>query len=549
MNQSQPRQSLLSVSVVFLLGLGFALFLLQNLPFTFGDDLNNINLVKNTPWPVLLRALVNPFTPAWYVHGIESLLTTRAFFSVLFKLLYDLFGYNANAFWALKAVGFAGAGALIFIFVSAVGEKKWVGFMASLFYFTLPPVYRTVSWISDTEIVAEMFILASFLLFLSLYFCPEKGSLKRSFPSVVFLMVAAYLGMKLRETARMIPFILLGFIMLHQNRNLAKWLRTDARNKTLFVTSLLLFLPVIPWKAAPSGEFDARSNAAVFQIDFRNFLYILAPLFQIMLWVILYVVGLFLFQRFTKSPAKVEKDEASHPPWAVFLFFTLWAGFSTLAFALNFKVHDNLRYLTTPLIPLTILAFGLYGRMVPSFNHAVARILVNGTFAGFVLFSLQENWHEVRFARNYYGGVEITDFKLTQKLCEDYYQDSEVTWQALDDFYRGKGRTLPESREIKIKAWDENAKEKLNPEYLKKIASKWGAAYVLVFENLPDESKSLLEDPNFTKVYESTTANGSFYSRVFRKKKKANRPIFLYKYAQTVIASPPSTSWRAKQSL
>lgn len=541
MSHLESQRTLSLAGGVFLLGFGFAMFLLQNLPFTFGDDLNNINLVKNTPWPVLLRALANPFTPAWYVHGIESLLTTRAFFSVLFKLLYDQFGYNENAFWALKAAGFAGTGALVFLLVAALTQKKWVGFMAALFLFTLPPVYRTVSWISDIEIVTELFILTSFFLFLSVYFCGEKSSLKRTLPTVILLMASAYLGMKLRETARMIPFILLGFIIFHQNRNLVKWLRTDARNKVLVITSLLLFLPIIPWKGPTAGEFDVRSHAAVFQVDYRNFLYILTPLFQMMVWLPLLIVGIFIFMRVTKSWAKKEEAAAHRPPGGIFLFFVLWAGFSTLAFALNFKVQDNIRYLTTPLIPLTILAFCLYGRIVPTFEKPLLRYIPHGLIIAAVILSIFAggNWKEIRFAREYLGGVEIADYKLTTKLNEDYYQDREISWQELDDFFRGKGRTIPESREIKIKAWDEDAKEKLRPENLERTALKWGGAYVLVFENLPDDARALLEDANLELIYESTTSNGSVYNKVFRKRRKANRPIFLYKYTANP-AHPPS---------
>ena len=530
MNRTESERTMPLAFGIFLLGFTFAMFLLQNLPFTFGDDLNNINLVKHTPWPVLLRALANPFTPAWYVHGIESLLTTRAFFSVIFKLLYDLFGYNENAFWAMKAGGFACTGALIFIFVATVTQKKWVGFMASLFYFTLPPVYRSISWISDIGILAEMFIALSFLLFLSVYFCEGETSPKRILLPVCLLIFSAYLGMKLRETARMIPFILLGFIILHQNRNLFKWFGGNAKNKILFLTSLILFLPVIPWIRPQADEFDTRSHAAVFQIDYRNFLFILAPLFKILFWILLFVGAIFLLFRVAKGWIKEENVLINHPPWSVFLLVILWAGFSTLAFALNFKVQDNLRYLMTPLIPLTILIFGLHGRVSSAFQKPVFQIIVNLLFTVVVIIGLERNWQEVRFARNYFNGVEIADYKLTQKLCENYYQDPDVSWQELDDFHRGKGRTIPESREIKIKAWDENAKVLLNPEHLGKVALKWGAAYILVFESLPDRAKDLLENPNLVLIYESTTSNGSLYNQVFHKKKKANRPIYLYKY-------------------
>ena len=146
----KPRR--LFLSLVFLIGVLFAFFLLQDLPFTFGDDLNVIHTARESSWGVLLRAVLNPFTPAWYVHGEECLLTTRAFETFLFKAVFQGFGYSPNAFQAVKVLGFAGCGLLISLLVLWGTENRVVALAAAIFFYLLPPVYRSLSWIADLEI-------------------------------------------------------------------------------------------------------------------------------------------------------------------------------------------------------------------------------------------------------------------------------------------------------------------------------------------------------------------------------------------------------------
>ena len=43
-----------------MIGFLFAFFLLQNLPFTFGDDLNVIFAARQNDWPALVKAVLNP---------------------------------------------------------------------------------------------------------------------------------------------------------------------------------------------------------------------------------------------------------------------------------------------------------------------------------------------------------------------------------------------------------------------------------------------------------------------------------------------------------
>jgi len=497
---------------------------LQNLPFTFGDDINNVHFVKTISWTPILRGVLNPFTPAWYVHGMDSLLTTRPFLTFLLKSLYELFGYNPNAFWCLKAASYAGVSALICLFLILFTQQKWLGILGSVFFCLLPPVYRSISWISDSEIIAEFFLVISFFVFLRLYTAEGRQKLSHSLLPVLVLIASAWLGMRLRETARMIPFVLTGFLLLHQNISLPQWLGQGSKNKLLFAVSLLLFFLVIPWDPAAGAQFDARSHLAIFNLRFDHLPQTLWPLFQTIGALLLLPIAMIIFILW-RSGAKGDKTFWRKSSVPLF-FFTIWSLFPLASFLLNFKVADNNRYLTTPLIPLILLTFTFFGNLSLEFNEKLRKYLRVG-FLVVVLVSSQRNLDEIVFIRHFYGGIDIADYLLTKKAYEDRFNDPDASWEELDDFYAGRGlASKPEFQVAKIKEWDPNMREEVKPENLAKLASKHGVVYVLsltdgLFQN----------EPRVKQLWKTTTANGSFYSWIMPKiKKKTNRACYLYKY-------------------
>ncbi len=339
--------------------------------------------------------------------------------------------------------------------------------------------------------------------------------------------------MKLKETTRIIPFVTSGFIILHQNRKIFNWFRIP-KNAYLLIASLFLFIPVVPWIKTTSVPLDSRSQLELSKFDSGRLVEIFSPFIPFLFWLLVILTLAHII--FYLIPSKRPKDSSNSLPSGSFFFLGLWSVFCLLGFLFNFKVENNIRYLTTPLIPLAILSFSLFQKPL-TLLYGWRRLLLLLWIPIFFQTSLENGRVKMKFmpkeitsARDFSSGVDIADYELTKKLNEDYYQDTEVTWQELDDFYRGKGRVIPASRAIKIKIWNKNAEKRTTPGYLRRLSRKWGAAYILVFENPPDWAEALMRDPNLALVFESTTSNGSFYSKVFRNKKKANRKIFLYKY-------------------
>lgn len=510
---------------IFFFGALAAAFLVQNLPFKFGDEMNIIYRVRHASWAMVLQALGNPFASAWYIHGGESLFVSRIFQAFLFKALFTLFGYSPNAFWSLNVLSFAACGTLIFLFLFFLTKNQWLGASGSLFFYLLPPVFRCISWVADPEITAQAFVLVSFLVFLRLYTAPQDRG-KSNVSAFLLLVVSSWLGMRLKETARIIPIVFVGFLLLHQNRNLLGWLRENKRNQMIAGISLFLLTTVIPWKTPEGLRLDPLSHTAIFRLDPTNFIMILSQLGPILLPVLLSLtVGMAL-----------GRTKPSCPP-APLLFLAIWIGLCLLGYSMNFQLEGNIRYLTTAMVPLTLFFFTLLAKLLervasfrPRWGKPIAACLI-----GFPLF-FQTNFDkkelhinfkidEILFIRNFHIGTDIAEYFLILKVYEDRFGKGNPSWQELDDFYRGKPPAEKgEFTAIRVKHWDPH--EDPSPANLRKIAEKWGAAYVLSFEG-----GRYSDEPRVKQIGQITTANQSLYSLILGKvKKKTHRAAYLYKF-------------------
>jgi hypothetical protein len=221
------------------------------------------------------------------------------------------------------------------------------------------------------------------------------------------------------------------------------------------------------------------------------------------------------------KPEKPEK--VSNAP---LLFVAVWSAFCIGVFSLKFHVQGNPRYLMTPLIPVTLLGFLLYAKATSALGKIPSRV-IHTVFIVLTLIAAQSHFDEIVWHRNFYGGVEIADYKLSKKLYEDKFKDSNASWAEIDNLFRGKGLlSWAESGEIKIKEWDANIRTQLQDSHLQGVASRWGGAYILSFKSDLFENNS-----NASIIFKTDTTNNSVFSWVLPKvKKKAERSAYLYKY-------------------
>jgi len=519
---------------IFLFGALSAALLLQNLPFKFGDELSVIYRIREASWGTVLQALLNPFASAWYIHGGESLFVSRILEAFLFKVLFTLFGYNPNAFWSLNILGFAASGVFIFFFLLLLTKNQWLGVVGSLFFYFLPPVFRCISWVADVEIVVQAFVLASFLIFWILYTSSQKNRFS-AFGLLLLLFICSWLGMRLKETGRIIPVVILGFLVLDQNRHILNWLGKDRKNGWLLAILLLLLATVIPWRAPRGLELDSLSHTAIFKFDLNNLAMTLNQLMPLLAPPLVALLGCILLAKVGKR--RKEMQEFSWPR-GMPIFFLIWIGLCMMGYSMNFQLEGNIRYLTTILVPLTVFILALFERPLRELceiQRGLARPVAFALLGISVLFQadveegrlhLNAKSDEILFIRNFHIGTDIAEYFLTKKVYEDRFGKSEPSWQELERFRWGRSPAQKgEFVEIRVKHWDPSQDSSV--ESLEKVARKWGVAYVLSFEN-----GLYREDRRVKQIHKISTNTGSLYSLLISKiKKKSHRLAYLYRFS------------------
>jgi len=545
---SLPEQTKISIEkvprrwvfFVFLFGLLGSFGLLQNLPFTFGDDLGIIDTGRQTSWSYLVRQIFNPQTPAWYAFGGDyNRLTTRVLQTFFFKVLYAGFGLRPNLFWLLQSLGFAGVGMGLFFFLFLETRNKALSVAGSVFFFLLPPVYRALSWISDPEIIAESFLVFSFLLFI--YLDRTKPKAMAFWMGGVCLILAMWFGMKIKETVRIGPVVMLLYLALRERQNLFKWLRASPRHWFLFGVPALLLLSIIPWSNTGHLQLNPLSQKSAFHLSRANSLKALLSSLGMYYVPVLISLATVYFIPIRHS----RKDAQGTYSFGLLLFFGVWTFICLAGTSLGFDFEHHPRYLTTVLIPLTLFSFALFKRPLALIQEWLLRwrYLTLALLLGFpVLFQTSFEEHRLRvtskldeilFHRYYYGGLDTADFLLTQKLYEDRFHVPQASWKEIDDFFHAKPPGRPrEFGEIRIKEWDPD--QDVSLERLERTNREWGTAYVLSFNSDLEQKR-----PELNLLWQGQTDNRSLYSLAIGKlKKKAYRKVFLYKFSPLPAGQP-----------
>ncbi|MBI4398479.1 MAG: hypothetical protein HY586_05085 [Candidatus Omnitrophica bacterium] len=524
-------------AAIFFAGMGFWFFLVQNLPFTFGDDLNVIFFARNHSWRNLILSFLNPLTPALYVHGAASLESTRALEPLLFRTLFALFGYDPNPFWLVKCVSVAGVASSIFFLVWRATRKTFVSLLAAIFFLLASPMYRGIAWIADLEILAQLGNILAAAFFLELYISGPAGktgeSRARTFLSFLLMTASYWIGLKSKETGRVFPFIALAFIALDQNFHIFKWLKERKTNWFLVLIPALLLLTIIPLSAPDESLLDQKTREATGGFHISNIPLALwanptsekfpADLLHTFGWplvlLIIFLAAGIKLHFFLRRNPPIERNAVSY-----ILYFFIWTGLALGGTCMGFRLADNERYLTVLIVPAVLLAFSCLGLAV---NILDPRIWLRRIISAFIVvctaIPIVENLGHIIFMRNVYSAADIADWKATEKIFEDRF-GYPASPEGLDAYYRG---TAPYSKEefhaSRIKEWDTNTDSSAGA--VKRAAQKWNGAYVLSFkENVyaGDETISLL--------LASDTHNQSFYAKILpRIKKKTLRKFYLYK--------------------
>jgi hypothetical protein len=201
----------------------------------------------------LIGGLLRPFPADW---GFSD----RPLPLLLFRIGHDVFGASAAIFFAAKAV----AAGVVVGAIAAAGRTLGVaagfdprraaisGAAAALLFATAEPVFASLLWLNDVEIVAQALVLLSLLLYARLVSQTSPSAAGR-----LLLLVVALIAFKTKPSAKVLPLLLAIDLLAFRRSHL----------RSLGPLVGLLVAANVPWTVLPlqplPGVFDPPTPGAL----------------------------------------------------------------------------------------------------------------------------------------------------------------------------------------------------------------------------------------------------------------------------------------------
>ncbi len=152
-----------------------------------------LNPAAATTYGDLIANLLRPFPADW---GFSDRPATM----LAFRVGHDLFGASAAVFFAIKALLAGAVVGLIVVAARALSpdrDPRWALVPAALFA-TAEPVFASMIWLNDVEIIAQGLVLAVLLLW----------TRDRSRRGTLLAVALALLAFKVKPSAKLLPLLL-----------------------------------------------------------------------------------------------------------------------------------------------------------------------------------------------------------------------------------------------------------------------------------------------------------------------------------------------------
>ncbi|MBF0274604.1 MAG: glycosyltransferase family 39 protein, partial [Nitrospinae bacterium] len=290
-------------------------FLTEEVPFYF-EDLAFLPL--NTPYGEIIFKIIAP------VYNLNSPLGAfdRPVENLIFKLIYDCFGWDStpyrfvkNTFWLLYCL-------CLYQFLTASFHQRGIkvlAFFSVILVSLLAPIFQSVLWICDFEIIGSFFMFLCFYVFLENYF--------RGRYSQTVIVVLAIIALSTKVTVKIIPVVLLLYILVNNRKRLKEY--------------ALLLLIIFIYATFPL--FSASSGVEKLLHEENYLLFSENLFYSCGYWLITgFLLVLYILRNRT-----VHKEQRE-----TLLFLLIWSFCSVLFWGVF--VSSETRYLTSSLIPLMI---------------------------------------------------------------------------------------------------------------------------------------------------------------------------------------------------
>lgn len=404
----------LTIPLLALGGFLFAAFIVQGLPYWDVDYTVNFTVVEGRSLVGLIADWISPFHAPWLPQlqqGDAWGFLDRAAQFVVYRISYQLAGYDAWPYLLFKSLCYAGLGVLVYLWGTRLASEDRAGRSAALaaaaFFLITPGPVAALVWLSDFAPAAELAFLAlTFLLWREIErtpaewdaFWPLDTPAKRRWVLVwIGLSLATYLAYKTKADLKLIPILVGAYVLIVRRR---QW-RLFAVPLTVMVLLAIpwgtdLFAkppPFAPGAAQPAVAFFWRPASLATLRDFlwsagpydfgtslRSGSFTLAGLFGPFLLLALFGYALW------RTLSHV------HPPGLMFdtprrrarLFAAVWLATAIIACSALPVINDffRIRYGIITLVPACILLGWLFSDVIGAVR---SRSMPAWAAAGFIL--------------------------------------------------------------------------------------------------------------------------------------------------------------------
>ena len=415
--------------IVFLLSSAYISFFSEGIPFVW-EDVDQINLCILADYKKILLAYISPLPNFYWEKSLtrDPSLADRPVQVFIGKFFNEIFGYNPYPYHFLKGLAFCILLMLISFFIFRYFNSLCLAGIICLFILLANPIYQSLLWSLEMEVVSQFFMFAVYLMFFKIYYSDIKKEKLIIFQIAIFVLFLT--SFKAKPSSSVIPPALTAFILLTDYKKIRKyWL----------LLSAMFFIALMPKVMSPSFYYHQPFKAHQI-IGFLNQVKVVIGLPLILVSMVSFIAVICF--RIMKGKSSENSSglfkESEERKFHVLLLFALWAFFSMCLWPI--LPSTETRYLAQSLIPLiSFVCISVY-IAASMINRKAFKQLIFVIFFILASFQVRENIKLSIQYRGFWGSFFIAVDK-TYQYIENNYKNSLICypfgWREI--FYPYKG--------------------------------------------------------------------------------------------------------------
>ncbi len=220
----KKRTPIVGAICIFVMGFLFFYFLTEGLPFwMYGpDDFTFLAYSQIKSFSDLFNTLLtlNPDPVRGFLID-ENILSQRIILVFFFKVASLIGGINPYAHYFIRGIIYGLVGVVVFYFLQRTTGRSILSMIGALFYITAPATFASGQWLADGEVILQLFIGITFVLFLYAFF--TDWSFSRLIPWQFLIVFFSYLTIRTKANGLIIPLIMIIYILLIDYRKIKQW--------------------------------------------------------------------------------------------------------------------------------------------------------------------------------------------------------------------------------------------------------------------------------------------------------------------------------------